>query len=58
MTAPLGDESKMNQHLASNVILISCETEELEETYKILMLTGVDLTPKHDYQRWCFQREN
>ena len=39
----LGDESKMNQHLASNVVLISCETEELEEAYKILMLGGVDL---------------
>jgi hypothetical protein len=43
MNGPLGDESKMNQHLASNVILMGCETYELEEAYKILMLTGVDL---------------
>ena len=43
MNAPLGDETKMNQHLATNVILIGCETEELEEAYKILMLGGVDL---------------
>jgi hypothetical protein len=31
MNAPLGDKTKMNQHLASNVILIGCETYELEE---------------------------
>ena len=31
MNAPLGDETKTNQHLATNVILIGCETEELEE---------------------------
>ena len=43
MNAPLGDETKMNQHLATNVILIGCEIYELEEAYKILMLTGVDL---------------
>ena len=34
MNGPLGDED-----LATNVMLISCETEELEEAYKILMLT-------------------
>ena len=33
----------MNQHLASNVMLIGCETGELEEAYKILMLGGVDV---------------
>ena len=43
MNGPLGDETKMNQHLASNVMLVGCETEELEEAYKILMLGGVDL---------------
>merc|ERR1712153_262771 len=43
MNGPLGDETKMNQHLATNVILVGCETEELEEAYKILMLGGVDL---------------
>ena len=43
MNGPLGDETKMNQHLATNVVLIGCETEELEEAYKILMLGGVDL---------------
>jgi len=43
MNGPLGDETKMNQHLATNVMLISCETGELEEAYKILMLGGVDL---------------
>ena len=43
MNALLGDETKMNQHLATNVMLISCETGDLEEAYKILMLTGVDL---------------
>ena len=43
MNGPLGDETKMNQHLASNVVLIGCETYTLEEAYKILMLTGVDL---------------
>merc|ERR1712195_374839 len=43
MNGPLGDETKMNQHLATNVMLISCETEELEEAYQILMLGGVDL---------------
>ena len=41
--APLGDETKMDQNLASNVILIGCEAYELEEAYKIPMLTGVDL---------------
>ena len=30
MNGPLGDESKMNQHLATNVVLISCEIGELE----------------------------
>ena len=43
MNGPLGDETKMNQHLATNVMLISCEIGELEEAYKILMLGGVDL---------------
>ena len=43
MNGPLGDETKMNQDLTTNVMLISCETEELGEAYKILMLTGVDL---------------
>jgi len=43
MNGPLGDETKMNQHLATNVILVGCETEDLEEAYKILMLAGVDL---------------
>ena len=43
MNGPLGDETKMNQHLASNVMLIGCETGELEEAYKILMLGGVDV---------------
>ena len=33
----------MNQHLASNVMLIGCETAELSEAYKILMLGGVDV---------------
>ena len=43
MNGPFGDETKMNQHLATNVMLISCEIGELEEAYKILMLGGVDL---------------
>jgi len=43
MNGPLGDETKMNQHLATNVILIGCDNEDLEEAYKILMLGGVDL---------------
>merc|ERR1711957_735622 len=43
MNGPLGDETKMNQHLATNMMLISCEIGELEEAYKILMLGGVDL---------------
>ena len=43
MNGPLGDETKMNQHLATHVRLISCEIGELEEAYKILMLGGVDL---------------
>ena len=43
MNGPLGDETKMNQHLATNVVLIGCEIGELEEAYKILMLGGVDL---------------
>ena len=44
MNGPLGDETKMNQHLVTNVILMGCEAYELEEAYKILMLTGVDLS--------------
>ena len=43
MIGPLGDETKMNQHLASNVMLMGGETGELEEAYKILMLGGVDV---------------
>merc|ERR1712166_55723 len=43
MNGPLGDETKMNQHLASKVMLIGGETGELEEAYKILMLGGVDV---------------
>ena len=43
MNGPVGDECKMNQHLASNVILMGCEVYELVEAYKNLMLTGVDL---------------
>ena len=43
MNGPLGDESKMNQHLATNVMLIGCDIGELEEAHKILMLGGVDL---------------
>merc|ERR1712086_860440 len=43
MNGPLGDESKMNQHLATNVMLISCDIGDLDEAYKILMLGGVDL---------------
>ena len=43
MNGPLGDETKMNQHLVTIVILISCEIGELEAAYKILMLVGVDL---------------
>ena len=43
MNGPLGDETKMNQHLATNVVLIGCDIGELEEAYKILMLGGVDL---------------
>ena len=43
MNGPLGDESKMDQHQATNVILMGCETYELEKAYKILMLGGVDL---------------
>merc|ERR1711865_702656 len=43
MNGPLGDETKMNQHLATNVILIGCDNEDLEEAYKILMLGRVDL---------------
>merc|ERR1712166_214560 len=41
MNGPLGDETKMNQHLASKVTLIGGETGELDEAYKILMLGGV-----------------
>ena len=43
MNAPLGDETKMFQHLATNMILIGCETRQLEEAYKVLMFAGVDL---------------
>ena len=43
MNGPLGDETKMNQHLASNVMMIGCETGELEDVYKVLMLAGVDV---------------
>merc|ERR1711865_821094 len=39
----MGDETKMYQHLATHVVLIGCETGELEEAHKILMLGGVDL---------------
>ena len=63
MNGPLGDETKVNQHLAISVILISCETEELEEAYKILMLMRVDLifmVPRYKalwtkvlWQRYC-----
>ena len=35
MDGPLGGESKMNQHLATNVKLIGCDPYELEEAYKI-----------------------
>ena len=43
MKGYLGDETKMNQRLATHVMLISCDIGELEEAYKILMLAGVDL---------------
>ena len=43
MNGPLGDETKMNQHLATNVVLIGCERGDLEEAHKIMMLGGVDL---------------
>ena len=36
MNGPLGDETKMIQHLASNVLFTGCETGELEEAYQIL----------------------
>merc|ERR1711865_1031011 len=39
----MGDETKMYQHLATHVVLISCDIGELEEAHKILMLGGVDL---------------
>ena len=43
MIAPLGDETKFGQHLATELLSIGVMTGKLEDACKILMFGGVNL---------------
>ena len=43
MNGPLGDETKINDHLVAKLLFIRPMTGKIEEAYKILMLGGVNV---------------